>query len=193
MAGTGMEPLREMEWFGERVRDRRYVLSEHVVRSMMAGKVSVPAIETALSSGRLLEEHRHATRGVSYLLAGRHEKDFIHLVCAAGDDVIVVLFAYRPALPAWVNALRRSPPRSDDVIESFRTCYFCGGETKRITVGNFDYRLGGKLYVIKKVPASLCQDCGEKYIDPNVGHRMNDLIATQAFSTTEEVGVIEYQ
>jgi YgiT-type zinc finger domain-containing protein len=64
---------------------------------------------------------------------------------------------------------------------------------KQITVGNFDYRLEGQLYVIKKVPASLCLECGEKYIDTEVGHRMNALIAAQTFTASEQVNVIEYQ
>ncbi len=193
MTAIRIEQLREMEWFADRVRDRRYMLSEHVVRSLMGGEVSVPDLETALLSGRLVEEHRHAKRGASYLIAGRNGKRFVHLVCAEGDGFLVVLFAYRPGLPVWENALRRASVRNEEMSETFNTCYFCGGLMKKITVGNFDYRLEGKLYVIKKVPASLCQDCGEKYIDPEVGHRMNMLIADQEFTGTEQVGVIEYQ
>lgn len=182
-----------MEWFADRAHERAYVLSEHVVRALMGGKVSVADIEIALRGGRLLEEHRHAKRGVSYLIAGRNKNTFVHLICAERDDLAVVLFAYRPCPPRWKNALRRAPINEKDMTEALTTCYFCGGTMKEITVGNFDYRLEGKLYVIKRVPASLCQECGEKYIDPDVGHRMNALIDAQAFTASEQVGVIEYQ
>ena len=181
--------LQEMEWFAGRVRDARYMLSEHVVRALMGGRVTVADIETVLTHGRVLEEHQHATRGTSYLVVGRNGNKFVHLVCANGGGWLVVIFAYVPAPPIWQNALRRNPMEE----EAYKACYFCGGAMKEVTVGNFDYRLEGKLYVIKKVPASLCQECGEKYIDAEVGQRMNALIAAQAYTGREEVGIIEYQ
>lgn len=193
MTAAKLEQFKEMEWFAGRVRDRRYLLSEHVIRALMGGQVTVPDIETALLTGRVLEEHRHAKRGTSYLVVGRNGKKFIHVVCAEGNGLLVVLFAYQPAPPAWENALRRATILENEMNETSTTCYFCGGAMKQITVGNFDYRLEGQLYVIKKVPASLCLECGEKYIDTEVGHRMNALIAAQAFTASEQVNVIEYQ
>lgn len=193
MTAAKLNQSQEMEWFATHVRDRRYMLSEHVVRALMGGQVTVPDIEIVLQSGRVLEEHHHAKRGSSYLVVGRNDKKFIHVLCAEGDELLVVLFAYRPTAPIWKNALRRTPIRKDEMSETYNTCYFCGGAMKQITVGNFDYRLEGQLYVIKKVPASLCLECGEKYIDSEVGHRMNALIAAQAFTASEQVGVIAYQ
>lgn len=191
-ATNQLDRLHEMEWFTHRVSERAYMLSEHVVRALMGGHVSVSDIEIALRTGRLLEEHRHTKRGTSYLIAGRNGNKFVHLVCAGRDGLAIILFAYRPGKPIWENPLRRTRIRSESMSGTFNTCYFCGGEMKKITVGNFDYRLEGQLYVIKSVPASLCQECGEKYIDPDVGHRMNALIAAQVFTASEQVGVIEY-
>lgn len=190
---TKLLPFRELAWFAERVQEGRYALSEHVVRALMGGAISVPDVEIVLQTGRVLEEHRHAKRGFSYLVAGRVENRFIHLRCAQCDGFLVVVFAYKPTLPIWENALRRAPAKENEMNDVLATCYFCGGAMKKITVGNFDYRLEGSLYVIKRVPASLCLECGEKYIDAEVGRRMNELIATRAFTTTEQVGVIEYQ
>ena len=76
--------------------------------------------------------------------------------------------------------------------EPLQECFFCGGEIKQITVGNFDYRLEGLLYVIKRVPAGLCQQCGEKYIEADVGRKINALIAQKQFTCVEQVDVIEY-
>jgi YgiT-type zinc finger domain-containing protein len=192
MTAAKLNQFLEMEWFAGRVHDRRYILSEHVVRALMGGQVTVSDIEIVLQNGRVLEEHQHVKRGTSYLVVGRNGKNFIHVVCAEGGGLLVVLFAYEPAPPKWENALRRAPIKEDEMSETHNTCYFCGGTMKQITVGNFDYRLEGQLYVIKKVPATLCMECGEKYIDTEVGHRMNALIAAQAFTASERVGVIEY-
>ena len=76
--------------------------------------------------------------------------------------------------------------------DSITRCFFCGGAIQQVTVGNFDYRLEGRLYVIKKVPAGLCGQCGEKYVDAAVGRRLNALIAQQAYTGSETVGVIDY-
>lgn len=46
-------------------------------------------------------------------------------------------------------------------------CYFCKGKViqQRVTI---DYRWGDDLFVIKDVPAGVCQQCGEKYLSGNV-------------------------
>ncbi|CAG4882128.1 conserved protein of unknown function [Georgfuchsia toluolica] len=190
-----IEQSHEMAWFAQRVQESRYILSEHVIRSLMAGNiVTVADIETVLLTGRLLEEHHHATRGRSYLVVGKSRQKIFHVMCAgASNGWLIITFVYIPAPPIWRDALHRNPGGENIMTEPFSTCFFCGGEMKKITVGNFDYRLEGQLYVIKKVPAGLCQQCGEKYIEADVGRRMNDLIARKQFSRTEEVGVIDYQ
>jgi YgiT-type zinc finger domain-containing protein len=74
----------------------------------------------------------------------------------------------------------------------FRKCFFCGGDVDAITIGNFDYRLEGKLYVIKNTPAGLCLQCGEKYVTANTAKKINALIEAGGFSGTETVRVMEY-
>ena len=46
-------------------------------------------------------------------------------------------------------------------------CYFCKGRVQERDV-TVDYRWGNTLVVIKGVPAGVCQQCGEKYIDSSV-------------------------
>ena len=74
----------------------------------------------------------------------------------------------------------------------FRKCFFCGGEVESITVGNFDYRLAGNLYVIKNTPAGLCLQCGEKYVTADTAQKINAMIEAGNFSGTEEVRVMEF-
>jgi YgiT-type zinc finger domain-containing protein len=59
-------------------------------------------------------------------------------------------------------------------LEMVQKCYFCKGRVTKeeITV---DYRWGGTLVVIKGVPAGICQQCGEKYIDSSVYKGMERL------------------
>ena len=74
----------------------------------------------------------------------------------------------------------------------FHKCFFCGGDIDSITVGNFDYRLEGKLYVIKDTPAGLCLQCGEKYVTAETAQRINALIEAGKFSGTDVVRVMAY-
>ncbi|MCC4116662.1 YgiT-type zinc finger protein [Aromatoleum toluclasticum] len=185
-------PGRETAWIAARAGESHYALSEHVVRSLMAGRIAMPQIETALRSGRIIEEHRHGGRDPAYLLCAIHDGRPVHAVAAPRTDGwLAVIHAYVPAPPLWRTALHRSPG-DPAMSDSITTCYFCGGAIKQVTVGNFDYRLEGRLYVIKKVPAGLCEQCGEKYVDAEVGRRLNALIAEQAFTGSEAVGVIDY-
>lgn len=179
------------EW----ARQGRYVICEHVVRSVMGGEVTVPEIEAVLIGGKVLEEHRQPGRASSYLFCGIVRGKPVHVIAAAGgNDWLVATFAYVPQPPLWLDPRRRAVQGDGgSMSKSFANCYFCGGEIKSVTVGNFDYRLEGKLYVIKKVPAGLCLQCGEKYLEASVSRTLNALIAERKFTTTEEVQVIEYQ
>ena len=79
------------------------------------------------------------------------------------------------------------------MADALRNCFFCNGKIESITVGNFDYRLEGKLYVIKDVPAGLCDQCGEKYVSAEVAEKINKLIDRHAFVETENVQVLRYE
>lgn len=188
-----LRKMHEMEWFAEKVKSSRYHISEHVIRVLMARKLSVADIENTLLNGNVLEEHRHELRGTSYLVCGLSEGKPVHLICADGrNGWLIIIFAYIPSLPVWETPKRRSGSGGNKMSEKMKSCFFCGGEIKDITVGNFDYRLEGQLYVIKKVPAGLCQQCGEKYVETEVARTMNALIEEERFSGTEDVRVIEY-
>ena len=59
-------------------------------------------------------------------------------------------------------------------LEMVQKCYFCKGRVHKEEV-TVDYRWGDTLIVIKGVPAGVCQQCGEKYIDSSVYKEMETL------------------
>lgn len=183
----------DVERFRRCLEDSLYVISEHVVRSLMSGLVTMTDIKTAIGRGTVIEVHDHAKRGISYLFAVLSRHTPFHVLCGSGvNGWLVIAFAYVPAPPVWATPGRRTPKGVRTMSGRFTTCYFCGGDIKTVTVGNFDYRKDGNLYVIKKVPAGLCLECGEKYLEPEVGLRMDALIEARRFTTTEAVNVIEF-
>ena len=189
-----IQEFREMDWFGRRVQESRYTLSEHIVRLLVTGKFTVHDIETVLMNGRVLEERRNPKRATSYLIHGESSRKPLHVVCA--EDVshcMVVLFAYVPALPVWTSPTQRNISGENMMTKSIGACFFCGGELVEITVGNYYYRYEGQMIVVKNLPEILCQQCQEKYINADVGKRLNSLIDRREFSGTETADVIDYE
>lgn len=56
-------------------------------------------------------------------------------------------------------------------------CYFCKGSVRKSRV-TIDYRWGNELFVIENVPAGLCDQCGEKYLDSSVYKELEALVKT---------------
>lgn len=189
-----IKKFEEMEWLGRRVQESRYVLSEQVVRFLVAGKFSIHDIEAVLMTGKVLEEHRNPKRVTSFLVYGKSGRKPLHVVCA--EDIshcLVVLFAYVPALPIWTSPTQRNAFGEGKMTKSIGTCFFCGGELVEITVGNYYYRYEGQMIVVKNLPAILCQQCQEKYINADIGRRLNTLIDERKFSGIEKANVIAFE
>lgn len=194
MQSEDIAEFREMEWFGRRIKESRYLLSEHVLRFMVAGTISVRDIEAVLLAGRVLEEHGNPMRATSYLVYGASGGKNVHVVCAnGGNNRLVILFAYVPAMPVWSSPTQRRNRGGEAMTDHVGTCFFCGGALEEIVAGNYDYRHEGQMYVIKRLPATLCAQCGEKYIRADVGKNIDALIDGKTFSGTETVHVVDYE
>lgn len=192
MTKTAIAP--EMEWIMDRTRNARYYISEHVIRFLMGNKITVRKIEDAVYNGKIIEVHKYHQRGESSLISGYSEEEPVHVLCAdGGNNWLVILFAYVPSLPIWENSVKRVKTGGADMEDAFEKCFFCNGELKQITMGNFDYRLEGQLYVIKKLPARLCLQCGEKYITAGTAKKINAKIEAGQFAGTDEVYFMEYE
>jgi YgiT-type zinc finger domain-containing protein len=191
-AQTG-EPAPKMAWIRENTRAAHYQISEHVIKFLMAGLLTVPEIETALETGEVIEIRKNPLRGGSTLVCGHAGDKAILILCSKGhDDWLIISLAYLPTHPEWAE-LRCAKPYGGNRMENpFRKCFFCGGDVDSITIGNFDYRLEGQLYVIKNTPAGLCLQCGEKYVTAETARKINALIEAGKFSGTEEVRVMAY-
>ena len=57
-------------------------------------------------------------------------------------------------------------------------CYFCGGKVKKEEV-SVDFWWGEKLIIFEEVPAEVCQQCGEKFLDATVYKEMEKVAQTQ--------------
>ena len=190
------EPQGEMSGFAALLRQSRYTLSEQAVRAVAEGKISVLDVESALLTGRVLEERRNPMRVPCYLVLGESGGKPVHVVCADGlNGELAILFAYVPELPLWLSPTRRNAFGAllgDDMTQSVGNCFFCGGDLVEIVVGNYYYRREGRMCVVKSLPATLCQQCDEKYLRAEVAKRLNALIDEGKFTGVEEARVVDY-
>ena len=186
-------PAPRLAWIREKARAAHYQISEHVIKFLMAGLLTVSEIETALETGEVTEIRQNPLRGGSTLVRGYAGDKPILILCAKGhDDWLIISLAYLTRSPQWAELQKAKANKENPMENPFRKCFFCGGDVDSITIGNFDYRLVGKLYVIKNTPAGLCLQCGEKYVTAETAQKINALIEAGIFSGTEEVRVMEY-
>jgi YgiT-type zinc finger domain-containing protein len=78
-------------------------------------------------------------------------------------------------------------------LEMVQKCYFCKGRVSKQEV-TVDYRWGESLVVIKGVPAGVCQQCGEKYIDSSVYKGMEKMAKNKSHLLGKmSVDVLEFE
>ena len=69
-------------------------------------------------------------------------------------------------------------------------CDYCGGKTKGRPVRKH-HLYKKRLYVVEKVPAEVCQDCGERYYHAKTLDAIDALLAgAHPVKTTLEVEVV---
>lgn len=186
-------PAPKIAWIREKVAAGQYQISEHVIKFLMAGLLTVPDIETALQTGEVIEIRRNPKRNGSALVRGYAGEKTVLVLCSKGhDDWLIISLAYLTIQPDWAELKCAKTDKGLSMENPFSKCFFCGGQVDSITIGNFDYRLEGQLYVIKDTPAGLCLQCGEKYVTADTAKRINALIEAGEFSGTDVVRVMHY-
>ena len=175
------------------VSAKSYEISEHVVRSITEGGINMQEIEDAIIKGKIIEIHGNPMRGRSFLTVGDFRGKAIHVIFAeAKDGLLPIVMSYYPSPLIWKGSETRLPSGDNVMNNTHRKCFFCGEKIEDITVGNFDYRLEGQLYVIKGVPAGLCLGCGEKYVSAKTAKRIGALIAQGENAGREDVLVFKF-
>ena len=186
------------DWIRRKVNENDYYNSEHIVRYLSQRIFSIEDIRQVLLSGIILEIHSHPLRCHAFLVLGYSNNEAIHVACTKDrDENLIVLYAYHPSLPTWEDEKTRTEVKGQAMDEKQdakkRKCFFCNSEIEPIVVGNFDFRWEGDLYVIKKVPAGLCVQCGEKYISAEASEKIVVKIEKEAFIEKDEVRIFDYE
>lgn len=75
-----------------------------------------------------------------------------------------------------------------------KTCFLCGGLLKKEFV-DVPRKVGGRLVLVKNVPAEVCMQCGEAYFGPEATLEMERLAKAESYpgEKTVTVPVREYK
>lgn len=183
----------DYQWIKDALQAGEVSLSEHIIRELLAGRVTLLHIHDVLFSGMIIETHSHPQRKPSFVALGYTDGKPLHVMFTGSEHSgLTILVVYEPTPPLWLNPTTRSPFKEDDMQSFQPNCFFCSGRIKPIMVGNFDYRLEGNLYVVKNVPAGLCLQCGEKYLSYETAQKIEALVNSNTFERAETVRVFTY-
>ncbi|WP_246803892.1 hypothetical protein [Desulfosarcina cetonica] len=116
--------MLEKAWIRENIRQGRYQISEHVIRFLMAGLLTVPEIEAAATDGRVVDMSPPGRRAASLLLkAAVGGKTILVRVSRGAADGMIISLAYLAAAPPW-DALRGTFPNENDTMQTvFQRCF----------------------------------------------------------------------
>ena len=70
-------------------------------------------------------------------------------------------------------------------------CFFCKGHTVETTT-NFIVDLGSCVVIVKNVPASVCQQCGEASFSDDVAKQLEKIVDAVKNGVASEVAIVEY-
>lgn len=152
---------------------------------MFEREISARDIRNVLTPGEVIEDYPDDKPFPSRLIAGQSSGRPIHVVAAwnCEDDQTIVITVYQPDLDIFGARVSE---------EKNMKCTICRqGETRpgKTTV---TFERDNLTFVVKGVPADICDNCGEEYVDEETTAK---LLATseEVAKAAAQVDIREYR
>lgn len=98
----------EIDWVKECVKYGDYYFSAHGDQERMNDNLTIPDVEEAVLSGRILENYPEDKRGESCLVVGFSNAGVpIHIVCGERNGKLVIITVYIPKPPKFKTPYER--------------------------------------------------------------------------------------
>ena len=79
------------------------------------------------------------------------------------------------------------------MTRKYSHCFHCGGEVEEQVMPR-ELRWKGKLFVLENVPIGVCRQCGEKFLQPEVSKKIDQILQEEPEPLRIiEVPVYEYE
>lgn len=76
-------------------------------------------------------------------------------------------------------------------MSDFADCIYCGGLVEPHLTSR-EVRRQGKRYIIEQVPMGICNQCGERFLRPEVAKAIDRLLQAGTPTRTAEVPVLSF-
>ncbi|MEK8036462.1 MAG: YgiT-type zinc finger protein [candidate division NC10 bacterium] len=73
----------------------------------------------------------------------------------------------------------------------FADCIYCGGQVRECTATR-EVRWQGELFLVEQVPMGVCNQCGERFLKPDVAKAIDKLLQTRKATRTALIPVLSY-
>jgi hypothetical protein len=91
-----------------KVERGEYDLSEHAHIERQAEHITIKELEETVFSGEIIKSYPKDPRGESVLLGAKLKIKSLHVVCGKRNDRILIVTAYEPKPPKWIDYRTRS-------------------------------------------------------------------------------------
>ena len=162
-----------------------YSFRLHAVQKMFERNISPDHVIDAVENGEVIRRYDDDTPYPSRLILGWVEVRPLHVVAADTDTEIIIITAYEPDPDTW-NADFWDQERAIRM-----KCMICKhGKTLPGTT-TVTLERGATTLIFKGVPAQICQNCGEAYLDEETSRQLL-AIAERAVEGGVQVEIREY-
>lgn len=157
--------------------------SENATRGLFATSISVSVVESELTHTTTLDSYHKDRRGSLYrirLIAGVHSF-WIYFQVTPSDWLHVLYITPYFDVEHTKDSDTVNSPENDAMSTNkipCGKCFYCNSDLIDITASNYDYRKDGTLYTVKKIPARLCNGCGEKFFTYKTLKELEALISS---------------
>ncbi|RKY23422.1 MAG: hypothetical protein DRP83_09275 [Planctomycetota bacterium] len=92
----------------QQVRNDAVRITLHANHEMNEESISYSSMAQAMLTGKVIENYPTHQRGACCLICGKDASGrFLHICCTTSLDVIIVITAYEPKLPKWLDPYNR--------------------------------------------------------------------------------------
>jgi len=144
----------------------KLIFRVHAVRRMFVRSITAAEVRIVIEQGETIERYPGDTPYPSRLLLGYARGRALHVVVAdnGGADETIVVTVYQPEPALWQPGFRREA--------AAMKCVVCKQGETRPGKATVVLQRKGATVAINDVPARVCANCGEEYVDEQVAERV---------------------
>lgn len=143
----------------------RLVFRSHAIRRMFERGIHPSDVRRILQIGEVVEDYPDDEPYPSRLVTRMIRVTTLHVVAAANteDNETIVITVYEPNPAKW------EPDQGEKDLMKCVICRHCETVEGTATV---TLSRDGTMLVVKGVPARVCENCGEEYVDEDITERL---------------------